>query len=105
MFLTRRLGESLSTSKTKSTEELEMERIKQLKKELQHKRLMAQESYKKAMSKAVPVAVHSKDPTIPQEFQFQTDKRLKTQAEKTEDKSVGDFVKSLRSRTVVSPVR
>lgn len=94
------------TSKTKSTEELEMERIKQLKKELQHKRLMAQESFKKAMSKAVPVAVHSnRDPTVPQEFQFQTDRRLKMQAEKAEDKSVSDFVRSLRSRTAVSPVR
>ena len=91
-------------AKQKSSEELEMERIKQLKKELQHKRQMAQESYKKAMSKAVPVAAHAKDLTVPQAFNFHTDKRLKTQGEKNEERSVGDFVKSLRSRTVVSPV-
>ncbi|KAK7115053.1 targeting protein for Xklp2 homolog isoform X2 [Littorina saxatilis] len=102
--LLKRLGEAVTSSKVKSTDELEMERIKQLRKELQHKRQMAQESYKKSMFKAAPVAVHSsKGPTMPQEFRFQTDTRLKTQGEKAGEKSVGDFVKSLRSRTVVSP--
>ncbi|XP_076470429.1 targeting protein for Xklp2-like isoform X3 [Babylonia areolata] len=101
--LLKRLGEGAISSKLKSSEELEMERIKQLKKELQHKRQMAQESYKKAMSKQGPLTVHSKQTTVPQEFQFQSDLRLKSQPKKLEENSIGDFVKSLRSRTVVSP--
>ncbi|KAK7483069.1 hypothetical protein BaRGS_00025732 [Batillaria attramentaria] len=86
---------------------MELERIEQMKKELQHKRRMAQESYKKAMAKTAYVVPHStKDPTLPQEFRFQTDTRLKSAADDKkagEEKSVGDFVKMLRSRTVVSP--
>ncbi|KAL8612429.1 hypothetical protein ACOMHN_008414 [Nucella lapillus] len=105
--LLKRLGERLtSSSKLKSSEEIEMERIKQLRKEMQHKRLMAQESYKKTKSGAMPVVVHHfKDPTVPQEFHFQTDKRLKSQSDKSEERgaAAGNFVKSLRSRTVVSP--
>ena len=104
----RRLGQTLTSSKTKSSEELELDRIRQLKKELQHKRQLAQESYKKAMTRAVPAPVHSAvQPTVPQEFNFHGDRRPKaaTQpAEKAEGKSVADFVRSLRSRTVSSPV-
>lgn len=105
-FLKRQMDHS-SSSKAKSTEELELERIGQLKKELQHKRRLAQESYKKAMSKtAAYVVPHTtKSPTLPQEFHFETDTRLKSAADdkKVSEMSAGDFVKTLRSRTVQSP--
>lgn len=68
---------------------------------------MAKESYKKAMTATAYVVPHAvKEPTIPQEFHFQTDTRLKKNGEekKPEESTVTDFVRMLRSRTVISPV-
>ncbi|PVD20655.1 hypothetical protein C0Q70_18813 [Pomacea canaliculata] len=102
-------AEGSGSSKVKTTEELELEHIKQMKKELKHKLRLAQESYKKAMTGA-PCAVRpahsSRDLTVPQEFHFHTDARLKSQSNEeknaTEEKTAADFVKSLRSHTLVS---
>lgn len=104
-------AEGSGSSKVKTTEELELEHIKQMKKELKHKLRLAQESYKKAMTGA-PCAVRpahsSRDLTVPQEFHFHTDARLKSQSNEeknaTEEKTAADFVKSLRSHTLVSSV-
>lgn len=100
--LLKRLGEVVSTSsKGMSSEDMELERIRQLQKELKQKRQMAQQSYKKAMASLKPVmAPPTKDPTVPQQFNFHSDKRIKGTTEKVEETGVGDFVKSLRSRAV-----
>jgi hypothetical protein len=70
-FFIRRLGEALpggSSSKGMTSEQLELERIKKMQRELQQKRQLSKQSYKMAMANPTkPLSVHTaKDPTVPQ---------------------------------------
>ena len=81
----------------KNTEEKEMEEIAHLRKELAKKRRLAQQSYQKSMTSTSYIPSHSsKEPTMPVDFQFSTDTRIKSQGSEQMEKST-DFVRSLRS--------
>jgi hypothetical protein len=68
-FFIRRLGEALpggSSSKGMTSEQLELERIKKMQRELQQKRQLSQQSYKMAMANPTKSVHTAKDPTVPQ---------------------------------------
>ncbi|KAJ8302828.1 hypothetical protein KUTeg_019224 [Tegillarca granosa] len=82
----------------KPTEEKELEQIAYLRNELAKNRKLAQESYKKAVSATSYMPVQSKkEPTMPQEFHFKTDSRIKTHGMETrQEYKEKDFVANLR---------
>lgn len=68
----------MKTTDTKKTEDLEMEKIAQLREELAKKRKQAQESYKKAITAYnYKPALSAREATVPKEFHFTTDTRIK----------------------------
>ena len=74
-----------------------MEKIEFYRQELAKKKKMAQESYKLAMQGKVPTIPHPRDVTKPQEFHFETDRRVKTHGMETrQDLDVKDFPSVLR---------
>lgn len=88
-------------------EERELETIAMLRNELAKKRKLAQESYKKSKTGPACVPVHShKMPTMPQEFQFQTDTRVKSNhgMETRNGSRERDFAYSLRSGAATASV-
>ncbi len=84
--------------KVKSTEEMEMERITELKKELELKRKIAEESRRMALASHGYKPVQSKQElTKPDKIHFATDDRLKNPADnKLNTSEVNDFPKMLR---------
>lgn len=92
----KRVG-SASNLKGKTTEEMELEKIQNLKKEADKTRKQAQDSYKKAMKSGGYMRVRSNTPaTLPEGFHFQTDCRLKNANGQDKDLKVKEFTKSLR---------
>ncbi|XP_059167831.1 targeting protein for Xklp2-like isoform X2 [Physella acuta] len=84
-------------SKVKTSEEIELERIAALKKEMAKTRKLAQESYKKAMTAQGYVPIRSNQPsTLPLGFHFKTDERIKAPDGQVCEQRVKDFAKSLR---------
>ena len=77
MFVRR--YQSRQTPKAKSTEELELEKIEQLKWEAKRKRELSKQSYKKSKKRPTPSKPVKpvKLPTEPVGFNFKTDSRLK----------------------------
>lgn len=72
-------------STLKSSEQLEFEKMGQLRKDLEQKKKIAQMSMVKALAMHNEVKIHSsKEPTKPVEFHFATDDRFK---EPTKEKS------------------
>lgn len=91
------------TSKAKTTEAEELDKIRALRKSLAKKRKIADESHRKAMVTTGYVPVRSMVPlTRPEEFHFTTDDRLKGVASPA-PKEV-DFATNLR-HYVSQPVR
>ena len=82
----------------KTAEEKEMETIAFLRNEMVKKRKIAEESRKKALIGPTSVVAHTKETTLPQEFHFKTDSRLKTHSMETRSESKEhDFTSTLRS--------
>jgi len=82
--------------KGKSSEQMEMEKIAEMKRDLAKTRKAAQDSYKKSMKSSAYMPVRSNQPaTLPEGFHFKTDSRLKNQST-SKDFKVKDFTKSLR---------
>jgi targeting protein for Xklp2 len=81
-----------------TTEELEMAKIKAMRKDLEQKRKMAEESHKQAKVSHSYVPKHSAvKPTQPFEFKFKTDERIKDHGMETrQDKEIKDFTSQLR---------
>lgn len=92
--------------KLKTTEEMEMERIAKLRKKTRHHIKANESSMKKAISCTSYHPVRNNtDLTQPQEFHFETDKRVKTHPMSTRaDDAEQEFLKSLRQHPP-SPVR
>ena len=87
----------------KTTEQLEMERIEMLKKELQKKKHMSVESFKKSQQSTAYVPVRSANPvTKTEEFHFASDSRIKKPQE-TKQTTKKDFASGLRAHST-SPV-
>jgi targeting protein for Xklp2 len=89
---------SSTASNMKTTEELELEKMAQLQKELAKKRVMNLESFKMALAGRKPEPVHAVIPiTKPAEFHFETDSRIKEHTEPMQKGSHEvDFVSLLR---------
>ena len=80
----------------KSTEERELEKIEALRKELEAKRKLAQESHKSTKTSTGYVPPQSKQPlTKPDELHFATDERIKNVQDKSDSKEI-NFTKILR---------
>ncbi|XP_005090333.1 targeting protein for Xklp2 isoform X2 [Aplysia californica] len=98
----RRPGMDMKTRSTlnlkgKTSEEIELERIATMQKELAKTRQQAQDSYKKAMKAGGYIPVRSTQcATLPQGFHFKTDGRLKNPQASGKDLKVKDFTKCLR---------
>ena len=108
MSISRRKAPTSSTAITKSSEELEMERIKELRQELARKRKIAEDSLRAATTATGYVPIRSGHPlTKPDEFHFATDTRVKTHKMETRgDVDVQDFAAGLRKTTTsVNKVR
>ncbi|CAH1780160.1 unnamed protein product [Owenia fusiformis] len=93
-----------SNNKVKASEQLEMEKIVQMRQELAKKRKLAEKSHKRAQCSSgyAPVRAEHNHLTKPDEFHFATDERIKAQA-KHETKDV-DFTRQLRQPSA-SPAR
>lgn len=83
--------------KAKTTEQMELEKIQDMKKELAKTKKQSKDSYKKAMTSTGYMPVRSNAPvTLPEGFHFQTDRRLKNQSQNPKDSTAKDFTKCLR---------
>ena len=81
-------------------EEKELETIAQFRQKLSKQLKQNQESYKKAVVAPNYVPPHSKTkPTMPQEFKFKTDERIKNPPAEVNSTSPVDYVRTLRSET------
>jgi hypothetical protein len=91
-------------SNMKTTEELELEKMANLQKELAKKIETNMESYKVALAGRKPELVHATRPvTKPEEFHFETDSRIKEHPEAGNKGSHEvDFVSLLRKNDLPS---
>ncbi|XP_060750655.1 targeting protein for Xklp2 isoform X1 [Tachysurus vachellii] len=75
---------SASTTQQKSTEQQELERIEALQKEVAEQRKRNEASYRAALAGSQPPKKHVLSSTIPKEFNFRSDSRLKNQTDVSE---------------------
>ena len=100
MFLRRMQRSVAGAAKCKkTTEQKEMEQVELLRKELEAKRKISKNSFKKLKAVVPQHSVHSTtELTKPEEFHFATDSRVKAHGMETrQDKK--DFVSQLRCPT------
>lgn len=84
-------------STVKSSEQLEFEKMLELRKDLEQKRSIAQMSMAKALSAHNQPEIHSaREPTKPMEFHFATDQRFKEPTKSQPVYQEKDFVTLLR---------
>uniref|UniRef100_A0AAR2LP39 TPX2 microtubule nucleation factor n=1 Tax=Pygocentrus nattereri TaxID=42514 RepID=A0AAR2LP39_PYGNA len=95
----------LLTCRQRSTEQQEMERIEALQKEVAEQRKRNEASYKAALAGSRPPKKQVLSTTIPKEFNFRSDNRLKNQTDATEAsyKEI-DFTSQLRKHPA-SPLK
>ena len=97
-----------STKKAMTGEERELEEIASFKQQLAMKRKKAQESLKQVkMSASYKPTESQLKPTVPVEFSFKTDSRLKKPKHESdaEERNPADFTKTLRANTSECEVR
>ena len=88
---------TLVSTNQKTSEDLEMERIYQLRQDLERKRNIAESSRQIALAPKVVKTVQGKHTTKPKEFHFATDERVKDAKGDNYDQNTGDFIHSLRA--------
>lgn len=91
----------IKTALVKNTEQKELETIAQFRQKLSKQLKQNQESFKKAVVAPSYVPPHSKaKPTLPHEFKFETDNRIKNQSSDPQSgSSPVDYVRTLRSNS------
>ncbi|TSP79456.1 Targeting protein for Xklp2-B [Bagarius yarrelli] len=91
---------SVSASQHKSTEQKELERIEALQKEVAEQRKRNEASYKAALAGSQPPKKQTLSSTIPKEFNFHSDNRLKNHTDVSEASyKEFDFTTQLRSNS------
>ncbi|XP_033825763.1 targeting protein for Xklp2 [Periophthalmus magnuspinnatus] len=94
-----RSASSLHTAPTElSSEELELERMKKLQKEVALHRKKNEASYKAALAGNPPAKKMALTTTVPREFSFKTDARIKSSASTHTTEEV-NFIEQLRKRS------
>ncbi|XP_026990397.2 targeting protein for Xklp2 isoform X3 [Tachysurus fulvidraco] len=88
---------SASSTQQKSTEQQELERIEALQREVAEQRKRNEASYRAALAGSQPPKKHVLSSTIPKEFNFRSDSRLKNQTDASEASyKESDFTSQLR---------
>lgn len=93
-----------AANQQRSTEQQELERIEALQKEVAEQRKRNEASYKAALAGSHLPKKQVLSTTVPKEFNFRSDGRLKNQADVTDSHKEGDFASQLR-RHPASPLK